>query len=96
MPTPPPASSSTELVPITQKSLGTSRVPPTPTPTPKQSLLASVQNFDANVGWENLPMQTPSGNNFGSDKNFAAMDWTSADAGEGSSQSSASLHPSFQ
>ena len=38
-------------------------------------------------------MQTPSGNSFGSDKNFA-MDWTSADAGEVSSQSSASPHPS--
>ena len=38
-------------------------------------------------------MQTPSRNSFGSDKNFA-MDWTSADAGEVSSQRSMSVHPS--
>ena len=87
----PPASASTELVPAAKKSSGAIRV--APTPTLKQSLLTSVQNFEANNGWENLPMQTPSGNNFGSEKNYA-MDWTTADVGEVSSQSSASPHPS--
>ena len=38
-------------------------------------------------------MQIPSGNSFGSDKNFA-MDWTSADVAEVSSQRPASVHPS--
>ena len=66
---------------------------PTSTPTPKQSLLILAQNLEANLGWESLPMQTPSGNSFGSNKKFA-MDWASADTGEVSSQRSTSVHPS--
>ena len=59
----PPTSGSTELVPTTKKSLGPAHIPWPPTP--KQSLLTSVQSFEASGGWEPLPMQTPSGNSFG-------------------------------
>ena len=38
-------------------------------------------------------MQTPSGNNFGSEKNYA-MDWSATDTSEVSSLSSAPPHPS--
>ena len=68
-------------------------MPPSSTLTPKQDLLISAQNFESNLGWESLPMQTSSGNTFGSDKKFA-MDWDSADTGEVSSQRSAPMHPS--
>ena len=66
-----PAPVSTELLPSTQKSHGTARFPPTSTLTPKQGLLISAQNLEANLGWESLPMQTLSSNTFGSDKKFA-------------------------
>ena len=88
-----PAPASIGAVTVVQRSQGLVRIPPTSTLTPKQGLLISAQNFEANLGWESLPMQTPSGNTFGSDKKFA-MDWASADTVEVSSQRSTSIHPS--
>ena len=63
-----PAPASTGTVIVVQRSQGLVRIPPTSTLTPKQGLLISAQNLESNLGWESLPMQTPSGNTFGSDK----------------------------
>ena len=78
---------------MVQQSPNLVRIPPSSTLTPKQGLVISAHNLESNLGWEALPMQTLSGNTFGSDKKFA-MDWASADIGEVSSQKTAPMHPS--
>ena len=89
----PAAPASTGTVALVQQSPSSFRIAPGSTLTPRQGLLLSAHNLESDIGWEALPMQTPSGNTFGSDKKFA-MDWASADTGEVSSQRSTPMHPS--
>ena len=88
-----PATTSTGIVALTQRSSNVVRLPPGSTLTPRQGLLLSAHQLESSLGWEALPMHTLSGNSFGSDKQFA-MDWASADGGKVSSQRTTSIHPS--